>query len=58
MRELVCILNSSRDDHRLTTRNIRRRLEVDDERFIWFVVASLLGITLNFLRNTNPTLFL
>jgi len=35
-----------------------RRLEVDEDRFNWFVVALLFLIALNILRNTIPALFL
>ena len=35
-----------------------RRLEVDEEKFNWFVVALLFVISLNIFRNTIPALFL
>ncbi|MBX0295742.1 sulfite exporter TauE/SafE family protein [Halomicroarcula sp. F27] len=35
-----------------------RRLEFDEEKFNWFVVALLFVITLNIFRNTIPALFL
>lgn len=35
-----------------------RRLEVDEEKFNWFVVGLLFVITLNIFRNTIPALFL
>ena len=35
-----------------------RRLEVDEEKFNWFVVALLFVIALNIFRNTIPALFL
>ena len=34
-----------------------RRLEIDDKKFNWFVVALLSVIALNIFRNTIPTLF-
>jgi uncharacterized membrane protein YfcA len=34
-----------------------RRLEVDEEKFNWFVIALLFVITLNIFRNTVPALF-
>jgi len=34
-----------------------RRLEIDEERFNWFVVGLLFLITLNIFRNTIPALF-
>ncbi|SDD27966.1 sulfite exporter TauE/SafE family protein [Natrinema hispanicum] len=34
-----------------------RRLEIDEERFNWFVVGLLFVIALNIFRNTIPTLF-
>ncbi|MEF8936628.1 sulfite exporter TauE/SafE family protein [Halobacteriaceae archaeon SHR40] len=34
-----------------------RRLEVDEEKFNWFVVALLFVISLNIFRNTVPALF-
>ncbi|MFB6194922.1 MAG: sulfite exporter TauE/SafE family protein [Haloplanus sp.] len=34
-----------------------RRLEIDEEKFNWFVVALLFVIALNILRNTVPALF-
>jgi uncharacterized membrane protein YfcA len=35
-----------------------RRLEVDEEKFNWFVIALLFVIALNIFRNTIPVLFL
>jgi uncharacterized membrane protein YfcA len=35
-----------------------RRVEVDEEKFNWFVVALLFVISLNIFRNTVPALFL
>jgi len=35
-----------------------RRLEVDEQKFNWFVVALLFVISLNIFRNTIPALFL
>jgi hypothetical protein len=35
-----------------------RRLEIDEEKFNWFVVALLSVIALNIFRNTIPALFL
>lgn len=35
-----------------------RRLEIDEEKFNWFVIGLLLIITLNIFRNTIPALFL
>ncbi|ESP90137.1 TSUP family transporter [Candidatus Halobonum tyrrellensis] len=35
-----------------------RRLEIDEEKFNWFVVGLLFVITLNIFRNTIPALFL
>ncbi|QLH76664.1 sulfite exporter TauE/SafE family protein [Halosimplex rubrum] len=35
-----------------------RRLEVDEEKFNWFVVALLFVISLNIFRNTIPALFM
>jgi hypothetical protein len=34
-----------------------RRLEIDEDKFNWFVVALLFVITLNIFRNTVPALF-
>ena len=34
-----------------------RRLEIDEEKFNWFVIALLFVITLNIFRNTVPALF-
>ena len=34
-----------------------RRLEIDEERFNWFVVGLLFVISLNIFRNTVPALF-
>jgi len=34
-----------------------RRLEVDEQRFNWFVVGLLFVIALNIFRNTVPALF-
>jgi uncharacterized membrane protein YfcA len=33
-----------------------RRLEIDEEKFNWFVVALLFVISLNIFRNTIPAL--
>jgi len=35
-----------------------RRLEIDEEKFNWFVVGLLFVISLNIFRNTVPALFL
>lgn len=35
-----------------------RRLEIDEQKFNWFVIALLFIISLNIFRNTIPGLFL
>jgi hypothetical protein len=35
-----------------------RRVEIDEERFNWFVIALLFVVSLNIFKNTIPPLFL